>query len=181
MLKGAALPAIGSLSAFSLPALSQAVQTKSTPYQRIKAKITDVRTAQVLVHGPQTHVRVYTDQGIYGQGEATDAAVGAASLIHGWRRFLIGQDPLNVEPIWERIRTMGIFAGAQAGQYVCALSGLEIALWDLAGKLLGLPIYQLLGGKFRDKVRIYCDSGFGIPVGPEADRKFSWIKAQGFS
>ena len=180
MLKGLALPALGSFSAFSLPKLAAAIQASSTPYQRIKIKITDVRTAQVRVHGPQTHIRVYSDQGIYGQGECTDAAVGASSLIHGWRRFLVGQNPLDVEAIWERIRTMGIFAGAQGGQYVTALSGLEIALWDLAGKALGLPIYQLLGGKFRDKVQIYCDSDMEVPIGAEADRKLPWIKAQGF-
>jgi galactonate dehydratase len=181
ILKGAALQALGSLSAFSLPALAEAIETSSTTHQRPKLKITDVRTAQVRVHGPQTHVRIYTDQGIYGQGECTDAAVGAASLIRSWRRRLIGQNPLNVEPIWERIRTMGIFAGAQGGQYVTALSGVEIALWDLAGKALGLPIYQLLGGKFRDQVRIYCDSDMEDPIGPEADRKLPWIKAQGFT
>ena len=120
-----------------------------------------------MVHGPQTHIRIYTDEGIYGQGEATDAAVGTASLVHGWRRMLVGRDPLNVEAIWERIRTGGIFAGAQGGQYITALSGLEIALWDLAGKALGLPVYQLLGGKFRDKVRIYCDSDMDVPIGEE--------------
>ena len=53
--------------------------------------------------------------------------------------MLVGQDPLNVEAIWERIRTTGIFAGAQGGQYVTALTGVEIALWDLAGKALGFP------------------------------------------
>jgi galactonate dehydratase len=180
LLKGAALPALGSISAFSLPALADAIQTTSTPYQRIKIKITDVRTAQVLVHGPQTHIRIHTDQGIYGQGECTDAAVGAASLIRSWRRMLVGRDPLNVEAIWEQIRTQGIFAGAQAGQYVTALSGIEIALWDLAGKALGLPIYQLMGGKFRDKVQIYCDSDMDVPIGPESDRKIPWIKDQGF-
>ncbi len=180
ILKGAALQALGSFSVFSLPALAEAVQTNSSPNQRPKLKITDVRTAQVLVHGPQTHVRIYTDQGIYGQGECTDAAVGAASLIRGWRRMLIGRDPLNVEAIWERIRTGGIFAGAQGGQYVTALSGIEIALWDLAGKALGLPVYQLLGGKFRDDVTIYCDSDMDVPIGPESDRKLPWIKAQGF-
>lgn len=181
ILKGAALPALGSLSAFSLPSLAAAVQTSSTPQQRPKLKITDVRTAQVMVHGPQTHIRIYTDQGIFGQGECTDAAVGSSSLIHGWKRMLVGQDPLNVEALWERIRTMGIFAGAQGGQYITALSGVEIALWDLAGKALGLPVYQLLGGKFRDKVRIYCDSDMDDPIGPEADRKLPWIKAQGFT
>ena len=110
LLKGAALPALGSLTTFSLPALAEALQASSTPYQRPRLKITDIRTAQVQVHGPQTHVRIYTDQGIYGQGEATDAAVGSSSLIRGWRRLLVGRDPLNVEAIWERIRTLGIFA-----------------------------------------------------------------------
>ncbi len=157
MLKGAALPALGSLSALALPKLAAAIETNSTPAQRPKLKITDIRTAQVMVHGPQTHIRVYTDQGIYGQGEATDAATGTVSLIRSWKRMLVGRDPLDVEAIWERIRTNGIFAGAQGGQYVTAMSGLEIALWDLAGKALGLPVYRLLGGKFRDKVRIYCD------------------------
>jgi galactonate dehydratase len=161
--------------------LAAAIQNNSTPYQRPKLKIIDVRTAQVLVHGPQTHVRIYTAQNIYGQGEATDAAVGTSSLIRSWKRMLIGRDPLNVEAIWERIRTLGIFAGAQGGQYVTALSGLEIALWDLAGKALGLPVFQLLGGKFRDKVRIYCDSDMEVPIGEEADRKLPWIKAQGFT
>jgi len=181
MLKGAALSALGSFSAFSLPALAAAVETSSSPFRRPKLKITDVRTAQVMVHGPQTHVRIYTDQGIYGQGEATDAAVGSPSLIRGWRRMLIGRDPLDVEAIWERIRTGGIFAGAQGGQYTTALSGVEIALWDLAGKALGLPVYQLMGGKFREKVRIYCDSDIDDPTGPEAHPKFAWIKDQGFT
>jgi galactonate dehydratase len=147
LLKGTVLQVMGSLSAFSLPALAAAVENNSTPSQRPKLKITDVRTAQVLVHGPQTHVRIYTDQNIYGQGEATDAAVGTSSLIRSWKRMLIGRDPLNVEAIWERIRTLGIFAGAQGGQYITALSGLEIALWDLAGKALGLPILSTFGWK----------------------------------
>ncbi len=181
MLKGAAaFSALGSLPAFSLPALAAAIQAQSSPYQRPKLKITDVRTAQVIVHGPQTHIRIYTDQGIYGQGECTDAAVGSASLIRGWRRMLVGRSPLDVEAIWERIRSLGIFAGAQGGQYITALSGVEIALWDLAGKALGLPIYQLMGGKFRDKVQIYCDSDMDVPIGEESDRKLPWIKAQGF-
>jgi galactonate dehydratase len=178
MLKNAALPIAGT---FALPSLAAAVQDVSTPYQRPKLKITDVRTAQVRVHGLQTHIRVYTDQGLYGQGESTDAAVGTVSLVNQFRRLLAGQDPLNVDALWERIRVSGIFAGAQGGQYVTALSGIEIALWDLAGKALGLPIYQLLGGKFRDKVRIYCDSDMEDPLGPESDKKLPWIKDQGFT
>src|SRR3954469_18484126 len=131
MLKNAALPIAGT---FALPTLAAAVQKVSTPYQRPKLKITDVRTAQVRVHGYQVHVRVYTDQGLYGQGESTDAAMGSVPIMRSFSRLLVGQDPLNVEAAFERIRTSGVFAGAQAGQYVTALTGIEIALWDLAGK-----------------------------------------------
>ena len=178
MLKNAILPTAG---IFVLPTLAAAVQDASTPYQRPKLKITDVRTAEVRVHGLQTHIRVYADQELYGQGESTDAAVGTVALVNQFRRFLVGQDPLNVDALWERIRVSGIFAGAQGGQYVTALTGLEIALWDLAGKALGLPVYQLLGGKFRDKIRIYCDSDMDDPLGPESDKKLPWIKEQGFT
>ena len=175
----ATLPAMG---AFSLPALSQGVQATTTPYQRPKLKITDVRTAQVNVHGPQTHIRIYTDQGLIGQGESTDAATGTSALVKSWRRMLVGQNPLNVDAIWERIRTSGVFAGAQGGQYVTAMSGLDIALWDLAGKALGLPVYQLMGGKFREKVRIYCDSDMtGSPISEANDKKLEWIKSKGFT
>jgi len=181
MLKSGGLAALGSLGTFSLPALAQAIQASSSPFKRPKLKITDVRTAQVNVHGPQTHVRIYTDAGLIGQGESTDAAVGSAALIRSFRRSLVGQDPLNVEALWERIRTFGVFAGAQGGQYTTALTGVEIALWDLAGKALGLPVYQLLGGKFRDKVRIYCDSGRDDVLTPESEKKIDWIKSQGFT
>ena len=122
MLKGAAA-ALPTAGIFALPTLARAIEDNSTPQQRPKVKITDIRTAQVIVHGPQTHVRVYTDSGLYGQGESTDAAVGTASLVHGFRRMLIGQDPLNVDALWERMRVSGIFAGAQGGQYVTAMTG----------------------------------------------------------
>ena len=167
--------------AWSLPRLSAAVETAASPYRRPKLKITDVRTAYVGAHGPQLHVRVLTDQGLTGQGEATDAALGGAALIAGWRRQLVGKDPLNVDALWEQIRTAGIFAGAQGGQYVTALSGLEIALWDLAGKALGLPVYQLLGGKMRDRIRVYCDSANHHPDDPLAREKLAGIVAMGFT
>jgi galactonate dehydratase len=157
------------------------VQQTVSPYKRPKLKITDVRTAEVMVHGLQTHVRIYTDAGLIGQGEATDAAHGTTGIVRMFRRFLVGQDPLNVEALWERMRTAGIFAGAQGGQYITALTGIEIALWDLVGKALELPIYQLLGGKFRDRVRMYCDSDMDNPMGAQAERKLAWIKSAGFN
>ena len=165
----------------SLPGLSHALQSAASPYRRPKLKITSVRTAYVLGHGPQLHVRVYTDQGLVGQGEATDAAIGGAAIIASWRRLLIGQDPLNVDALWERIRTTGIFAGAQGGQYITALSGLEIALWDLAGKALGLPVYQLLGGRMRERIRVYCDSQADRRDDPKAPEKLAQIRDLGFT
>ncbi len=170
-----------SAGAFGLSRLSAAVQAAASPYRRPKLKITGVRTAQVRAHGLQVHVRIYTDQGLFGHGEATDSAAGAPPLIDGFRRFLVGQDPLNVDLLWERLRTAGIFAGAQAGQYVTALTGIEIALWDLAGKALGLPVYQLLGGRMRDRIRLYCDSQTESPDDPEAPKKIQSIKDLGFT
>jgi galactonate dehydratase len=166
------MPLAGALGLRSIAAAAQA----ATPeYRRPKLKITEIRTAEVRVHGYQVHVRIYTDQGIVGQGESTDAAQGNVPLIRSFGRILVGQDPLNVEAAFERIRTAGIFAGAQGGQYVTALTGVEIALWDIAGKALGLPVYQLLGGKVRDRVRVYCDSG-GREMVPGDERSLARIK-----
>ncbi len=166
-----------------LPSLSAAVEAAGAPYSRPKLKITEIRTAEVRVHGYQVHVRVYTDQGVVGQGETTDASAGNVPLIRSFSRFLIGQDPLNIEAAFERIRTAGVFAGAQAGQYVTALSGVEIALWDIAGKALGLPVYQLLGGRVRDRVRVYCDSGARemIPGDEGSKARIRQIQDMGFT
>ena len=166
-----------------LPSLSAAVQEASTIYRRPKLRITDVRTAEIRVHGFQVHVRVYTDQGIVGQGESTDAAQGNVPLIQSFARMLIGQDPLNIEAAFERIRTSGVFAGAQGGQYVTALTAVEHALWDIAGKALGLPVYQLLGGKVRDRVRLYCDSGLDglLPGSERTIARIHQIQEMGFT
>src|SRR6266496_586443 len=180
LLKGGLLSIAGMAG---LPSLARAVQDATTPYKRPKLKITDIRTAEVRVHGYQVHVRIYTDQGVIGQGESTDAAMGNVPLINSFSRMLIGQDPLNIEAAFERIRTSGIFAGAQSGQYVTALTGVEIALWDLAGKALGVPVYQLLGGRVRDRVRVYCDSGARemIPGDERSKERIKQIQDMGFT
>ena len=165
----------------AFPSLAAAVQNASSPYRRPRLKITDVRTAEVTGHGYQLHVRIYTDQGVVGHGEGTDAVQGGVGLVRMFRRFLVNQDPLNVDQLFERIRTSGIFAGAQSGQYVAALSAVEIALWDLAGKALGLPVYQLLGGKVRDRVRVYCDSQTEDPDDAGAPAKLQGIRDLGFT
>jgi len=162
---------------FGLRELSAAVQTATSPYRRPRLKITDVRTASLGA----LHVRVYSDQGLFGHGEAVDAVSGGAPIVAGFRNALIGQDPLNVEAIFERLRVSGIFGGAQAGQYVAALTAVEIALWDLTGKALGLPIYQLLGGKMRDRIRMYCDSGTDNRNDPRAKEFIAQIIEMGFT
>jgi galactonate dehydratase len=180
LLKGGLLSIAGMAG---LPSLRAAVEQATSEYRRPKLRITDVRTAEVRVHGYQVHVRVYTDQGIVGQGESTDAAIGNVPIIRSFARMLIGQDPLNIEATFERIRTSGVFAGAQAGQYVTALTGVEIALWDIAGKALGVPVYQLLGGRVRERVRVYCDSGARemIPGDERSRQRIKEIQDMGFT
>ena len=118
-------------------------------------KITDV---QYGIIGGSLFVKINSDQGIYGCGEGVDAIRGSENLVDSFGRRLRGQSPFNVHKIFEDIRRGGHFGGGQSGMYVAVLSAIETALWDLSGKALDLPVYQLLGGKFRDKVRVYCDT-----------------------
>ena len=87
-----------------------------------------------------------------------DAIPGTYYLVKNFEGRLKGKNPLNVHRLFEEIRKSGFFQGAQSGMYVAVLSAIETALWDIAGKALNLPVYQLLGGKFRDKIRVYCDT-----------------------
>ncbi|MBZ5618035.1 MAG: mandelate racemase/muconate lactonizing enzyme family protein [Acidobacteriia bacterium] len=167
----------GVAGAFGMQNLFAAVQDNSTPYQRPKLKITDVKSANIQGF----HVRIYTDQGLYGDGEGVDAVSGGPSILQGLRFSLVGQSPLNIEGIWERIRTSGIFGGAQAGQYVATLTAVEIALWDLAGKALNMPIYQLMGGKLRDRIRVYCDCGANDRNDPQAKTYINQIVENNFT
>ena len=168
---------VGLAGMFGLSKLSAAAQTATRVYQRPKLKITDVKTASLQGF----HVRLYTDQGLTGDGEAVDAISGAAGIVQSFRFSLMNQDPLNVEAIWERIRTNGVFGGAQAGQFVTALTAVEIALWDLTGKALGIPIYQLMGGKMRDKIRVYIDSAVESRDDPQSKPFIARIIEEGWT
>jgi len=167
----------GIAGAFGMQNLLAAVEDNSTPYHRPKLKITDVKSANIVGF----HVRIYTDQGLYGDGEGVDAVSGGPSIVQGFRYSLVGQSPLNIEGIWERIRTSGVFGGAQAGQYVATLTAVEIALWDLAGKALNLPIYQLMGGKLRDRIRVYCDCGTDDRNDPQAKAYINQVIENNFT
>src|SRR5215204_5828499 len=118
-------------------------------------KITDVKCGYIR---GSLFVKIYTNQDIWGCGEGVDAVPGTYHLVKNFGQRIKGRSPLNVHRLFEDIRRSGFFQGAQSGMYVAVLSAIETALWDLAGKALQLPIYQLLGGKFRDKVRVYCDT-----------------------
>jgi galactonate dehydratase len=120
-------------------------------------KITSVKCGYIR-GGHSLFVKIHTNQDIWGCGEGVDATPGTYHLVKMFERRIMGKNPLNVNRLFEDIRKSGFFEGAQSGMYIAVLSAVETALWDLAGKALGVPVYQLLGGKFRDKIRVYCDT-----------------------
>ena len=111
-------------------------------------RITDLKCGYVR---GSLFVKIHTNQGIWGCGEGVDAIGGTYNLVQSFGQRLRGQNPLNVHRLFEQLRKGGVFGGAQAGVFVAVLSAVETALWDLAGKALNVPVYQLLGGKFRDR------------------------------
>jgi galactonate dehydratase len=120
-------------------------------------KITEIKCGYIR-GGHSLFVKIYTNQDIWGCGEGVDATPGTYHLVKLFEARLKGKNPLNVNRLFEDIRRGGFFEGAQSGMYIAVLSAVETALWDLAGKALNVPVYQLLGGKFRDKIRVYCDT-----------------------
>jgi galactonate dehydratase len=138
-----------------LAAFAQAVENSRRASSPSALKITDVKCGYVR---GSLFVKIHTNQGIWGCGEAVDAVGGTYHLVQNFGRRMRDQNPLNVHRLVESVRKGGVFAGAQSGMYVAVLSALETALWDLTGKALGVPVYQLLGGKFRDRIRVYLDT-----------------------
>jgi L-alanine-DL-glutamate epimerase-like enolase superfamily enzyme len=115
-------------------------------------KITDMRIAEIHRVAFRTPiVRIYTNQGIVGHGDVRDGAAREYALILKHR--LLGENPCNVERLFRRVRQFG-HHGRQGG----GVSAVEMALWDLAGKAYGVPVYQMLGGRYRDRVRLYADT-----------------------
>ena len=120
-----------------------------------KVKITDIKT--MMLQGPRSYtlVRIDTDAGVSGMAEAYGSpGLGVREEIHGLKQTFIGKDPLQIDRLYTGYRYTDGSAHAQQR----AMSGIEMALWDLAGKLLDVPTHVLLGGKFRDKVRLYDHS-----------------------
>jgi L-alanine-DL-glutamate epimerase-like enolase superfamily enzyme len=138
--------------------VENAVNTHSRPTD---LKITDMRIAVVASNYDYPIIRIDTNQGVYGIGEVRDAGHKENAL--QFKHFLLGQNPCNVDLIFRTMKRFGNW-GREGG----GVSGLELALWDLVGKVYGVPCYQFLGGKYRDKVRVYADTPTPEEQTPEA-------------
>ncbi len=140
-------------------------------------KITDMRYCLTNVMGGTAIIRIDTNQGIYGLGEVRDGADARYALMLKSR--ILGMNPCNVEMIFKRIKQFGGPARQAGG--VCAV---EMALWDLCGKAYDVPAWQLLGGRYRDKVRLYADTPeSSSPAEQEklikyrmVDQGYTWLK-----
>jgi L-alanine-DL-glutamate epimerase-like enolase superfamily enzyme len=158
----------------TLESLPQNVNTSSKPSD---LKITDLRVA-VVDRAPMTCplIRIDTNQGIYGLGEVRDG--GSKNFALMLKSRLLGENPCNVDKVFRKIKQFGSHSRQAGG--VC---GVEMALWDLAGKAYHVPVYQMLGGKFRDRIRCYADTTesrdpkeFGARLKARRDQGFTWLK-----
>src|SRR5882757_8266162 len=137
--------------------IQNAIRTASQPSQ---LKIADIRVATIRGHGYYPILKIDTNQGVYGLGEVRDGAHPDTAL--RLKHLLIGQNPCNVDYLFKSIKAYGGDSREAGG--VC---GIEIALMDLVGKVYGVPCYQLIGGKYRDKVRLYGDTPAPRKITPE--------------
>lgn len=141
-------------------------------------KITDVEIIQAL-HWP--FVRIHTDGGISGIGEASlqQKELAVRAEVMAYRDFLIGQNPFEIERIWNALHRRTVWSGGPVT--MTAISGIEQALWDIKGKAAGMPVYELLGGRVRNRVKAYANGWFGDARTPEEHAtKATAVVAQGY-
>jgi L-alanine-DL-glutamate epimerase-like enolase superfamily enzyme len=169
---GSAAAALGA-SFWAEETLEGALQNVRTASKPSELKITDLRVANIA---RTPLIRIDTNQGIYGLGEVRDGGSKTYALILKSR--ILGENPCNVDKIFRKIKQFGFHARQGGG--VCAV---EMALWDLAGKAYGVPVYQMLGGKFRDRIRIYADTTmspdpkvFGQRMKARLEMGLTWLK-----
>lgn len=127
-------------------------------------KITDLKCAVI---GSNPVVRICTDAGICGYGEIESTKTYMKPHVLFYKDYILGEDPTNVERVMMRIRRMASFK-----PWGSAVSAIEMALWDIAGKAAGVPVYKLLGGKVRDQVRVY-NGGIRFPMTAYTPRDYA--------
>ncbi|MBK9166524.1 MAG: galactonate dehydratase [Bryobacterales bacterium] len=149
-----------------MPLQAQAMAQTGPRYSgRPQLKITDVQAHLVAVGTRNLcFVKVLTDAGIHGWGEAYSVGPDEATVatVKDFREWLVGRDPRNVEYLWAVMYNFTRFPGGAV--IMAALSGIEHALWDVAGKAAGLPVYMLTGGKCREKIRVYQGARGNTPA-----------------
>jgi L-alanine-DL-glutamate epimerase-like enolase superfamily enzyme len=139
--------------------------------ERGRVKITDIKV--MMLQGPRTYtlVKVLTDASVYGIGEGYGSpGVGVKEGVFELRPYFIGKDPLEIDALYAGL---GQRTDGSAHMLLRAVSGIEMALWDLAGKILNVPVVTLLGGKFRDSVRMYHDEGPRNLLEPSSCREWA--------
>jgi L-alanine-DL-glutamate epimerase-like enolase superfamily enzyme len=141
----------------SQDAVENAIHTSSRPSD---LKITDLRLAVVCSNYDYPILKLETNQGVYGIGEVRDAGHKEDAL--RFKSMLLGQNPCNVDFLFHAMKVFGSW-GREGG----GVSGIELALWDLVGKVYGVPCYQFLGGKYRDRIRIYADTPVPTDTSPQ--------------
>jgi L-alanine-DL-glutamate epimerase-like enolase superfamily enzyme len=166
--------ALGSSPFWASESADAALENVNTRSRPSDLKITDLRVAVVADSRPI--VRLDTNQDIYGLGEVRDGASPTYALFLKSR--VLGENPCNVDRLFRKIKQFG--GHARQGGGVC---GIEMALWDLAGKAFNVPVYQMLGGKFRDKIRIYADTTesrdpkvYAERLKKRMERGLTWLK-----
>ncbi len=151
--------AAGGAASLLLPETLQVVKAMPSAASHLgKVKITGVKTASVNIKYPAHLVKLETDSGLFGIGEAFNRD-GILDHLKHLEPIVVGQDPLGVDVLYNRMVEAKMGHGSWTGTLSSAISGIEMALWDLAGKILNAPVYTLLGGAYRDKVLIYHDTG----------------------
>ena len=138
-------------------------------------KITDVKPYPVWVgHRNQMLVKVETDEGIYGWGESgfSSRELAVSGMVDHFRQFLVGRDPMQRGRLWQEMYRGQYFEGGRT--ITGAISAIDIALYDIAGKKLGVPVYELLGGKQRDWVPTFASGGGSTPEEVAEVGKMIW-------
>ena len=166
-------------AAATLPAM--AMQAAAPMGNKPAIKITDIKTFLVGAGSRNwLYVKIYTDQGVHGIGEAYSCGPDEATVkvIEDFKLWLVGQDPRNVQYLFDLMYNTTRFPGGLIVN--AAISGIEHALWDIAGKAAGLPVWALLGGKVRNKVRVYQSIGGNSPQAA-ADSAKSLVEKYGYT